>query len=131
MMKHLKNKALFNELKDYTSSFRTLKQDNRNLKYDIENFKYEINKLTTELDSINSKYNNLYNIAIEFLSTIKELFKIILGLDTNQKYNDKIKSKLDNYYNKKIISKNDLYNITKGSNLEKDYKFARNIDYEI
>ena len=126
-----KNKALFNELKDYTSSFRTLKQDNRNLKYDIENFKYEINKLTTELDNINSKYNNLYNIAMELLSTIKELFKIILGLDTNQKYNDKIKSKLDNYYNKKIISKNDLYNITKGTNLEKDYKFARNIDYEI
>ena len=126
-----KNKALFNELKDCTSSFRTLKQDNRNLKYDVENFKYEINKLTTELDNINSKYNNLYNIAIELLSTIKELFKIILGLDTNQKYNDKIKSKLDNYYNKKIISKNDLYNITKGTNLEKNYKFARNIDYEI
>ena len=54
-----------------------------------------------------------------------------MDLDINQKYNVKIKSKLDNYYNKKIISKNDLYNITKGSNLEKDYKFARNIDYEI
>lgn len=105
-----KNQALFKELKEYTSSYKEIKRENQNIKYEVNNLRQQNEKLQQE-------NNKLYNLINHLLQTLKKVFRKILKLGT-EKDKDDVIEEITDYYDNRLYSKNDLYDIAEGTSKE-------------
>ena len=107
-----RNKALFNELKEYTASYKDLKKENENIQYEVNNLKYRNQELQRE-------NNKLFTLLQQLLQTLKRMFRKILKLGNEQEKNEVVEE-ITNYYEQDLYSERDLKEISQGTTKEED-----------
>lgn len=105
-----KNQALFKELKEYTSTYKDLQNENRNIKY-------EVNQLKQKNESLQQENKQLHNFIYKILQSLKDFFKRILQIGT-EKEKDTIFNEITDYYDKNLYDKDDLIYISKDTTKE-------------
>ena len=97
------NQALFNELNNYTNKYRELEKDNKRFSNEIDRLEYKNQELQRE-------NSHLKRIITTLLDTLKLFFHKILNIG-NEKDKDTVVEYIANYYENKLYTKRDLYDI--------------------
>ena len=109
-----KNKVVYNELRNYISSYKEIKRENQNIMY-------EINILKSQNEKLYKENNRLLRIIDDLLCTLKVVFRKILKLGTEQDKKDVV-TKITNYYDNKLYITRDLYDIANNTTKEQEIK---------
>lgn len=107
-----KNKALFDTLEDYTSSYKNLEIEKRQIQNEI----YRLKAKNQELQEENNK---LYKFIDSILQMCKRFFRIILQIGKN-KEKDEVIEEIKDYHDKNWYENKDLQDIADGTSKEND-----------
>ena len=105
-----KNQALFEELQDYTSSYKDLEREKRNIQHEV----YRLQAKNKELEQEN---NRLYSFIGKILQTFKNFFRKILKLGT-EKEKDEVIDQITEYHEKNLYKNEDLHDIADNTSRE-------------
>ena len=117
-------KKIYNEVDTYTQSYRHLQREN-------DNIKKEVKYLRNRNEKLSQKNNQLISYIKTIFKAIKQFFRhlLIIGNKEVQKAtNDEIKD----YYDNKDFDSNDIYDIAKSTDSEKElFDYADISDYSL
>ena len=118
------NQALFEELTDYTSSYKDLESEKRNIQYEVNRLKYKNNELEKE----NRKLKNFLNVILQ---SLKQFFHKLLKIG-NEEDKDNVVNEITDYYESDLYTSNDLHDIADNTSREEeidDYLYNKNYEY--
>lgn len=119
------NQALFDELTDYTRSYKDLEKEKRNIQH-------EVYKLESENEELQKENRKLKNIIHTILQTMKEFFRKILKLGT-EKDKDNVVNEITSYYDDSFYSSKDLHDIADNTSKEdeiNEYIYGQSYEYD-
>ncbi|MDD2518656.1 MAG: MobV family relaxase [Bacilli bacterium] len=119
------NQALFQELTDYTSSYKELENEKRNIQYEVNQLKCKNNQLQKE----NRKLRNFLNVILQ---SLKQFFHKLLRIG-NEQDKDNVVNEITGYYEGDLYTSNDLHDITDDTSKEEeinDYLYNKNYEYD-
>lgn len=118
------NQALFQELTDYTSSYKELENEKRNIQYEVNQLKCKNNQLQKE----NRKLRNFLNVILQ---SLKQFFHKLLRIG-NEQDKDNVVNEITGYYEGDLYTSNDLHDIADNTSREEkldDYLYNKNYEY--
>src|SRR5574344_66212 len=118
------NQALFEELTEYTSSYKDLENEKRNIQYEVNRLKYKNNELEKE----NRKLKNFLNVILQ---SLKQFFHKLLKIG-NEEDKDNVVNEITDYYESKLYTSSDLHDIADNTSREEemnDYLYNKNYEY--
>ena len=119
------NQALFQELTDYTSSYKELETEKRNIQYEVNRLKYKNDELQKE----NRKLKNYLHVILQ---SLKLFFHRLLKIGVEQD-KDNVVNEITSYYDNDLYTSNDLHDIADDTSKEdeiNDYIYNKNYEYE-
>lgn len=119
------NQALFQELTDYTSSYKELETEKRNIQYEVNRLKYKNDELQKE----NRKLKNYLHVILQ---SLKIFFHRLLKIGVEQD-KDNVVNEITSYYDNDLYTSNDLHDIADDTSKEdeiNDYIYNKNYEYE-
>ena len=118
------NQALFEELTEYTSSYKDLENEKRNIQYEVNRLKYK----NSELEKENRKLRNFLNVILQ---SLKQFFHKLLKIG-NEEDKDNVVNEITDYYESDLYTSNDLHDIADNTSREEeidDYLYNKNYEY--
>ena len=119
------NQALFQELTDYTSSYKELETEKRNIQYEVNRLKYKNDELQKE----NRKLKNYLHVILQ---SLKLFFHRLLKIGVEQD-KDNVVNEITSYYDNDLYTSKDLHDIADDTSKEdeiNDYIYNKNYEYE-
>ena len=119
------NQALFQELTDYTKSYKDLEKEKRNIQVEVKKLEYQNEKLQEE-------NNLLHNLLHNILQALKKFFHKLLKLGT-EKDKDDVISEIKEYHKQDLYDNFDLHEIANNTSKEQevnDYLYNKEYDYD-
>ena len=119
------NQALFQELTDYSKSYKDLEKEKRNIQVEVRKLEYQNEKLQEE-------NNLLHNLLHNILQTLKKFFHKLLKIGT-EKDKDDVVSEIKEYHNQELYDNFDLHEIANNTSKEQeinDYLYTKEYDYD-
>ena len=104
------NKALFQELTDYTKSYKDLEKEKRNIQHEV----YKLESLNKELQKENKKLRDFLEMILQ---KMKEFFRRLLKIGT-EKDKDNVVSEITDYYDSHLYTREDLHDIADNTTKE-------------
>lgn len=115
-----KIQKLYNEVDEYAKSYKYLEKENDNIKKEVKYLKIKNQKLEQE-------NNNLISYIKAILKAIKEFFRKVLQLG-NEKTKQATVTEIKDYYDNEDFNKDDIYDIAKDTDKEKELFDYADID---
>lgn len=119
------NQALFQELTDYTKSYKDLEKEKRNIQVEVKKLEYQNEKLQEE-------NNLLHNLLHNILQTLKKFFHKLLKLGT-EKDKDDVVAEIKEYHKQDLYDNFDLHEIANNTSKEQeinDYLYTKEYEYD-
>lgn len=120
-----KNQALFQELTDYTKTYKDLEKENRNIQYEVRRLEYQ----NQELQKENNRLERLLQTIVE---SLKYFFKKILHIG-NENDKNLVVEEIKEYHRQDLYTDTDLHDIADDTSKEEeidDYLYDRKYGYD-
>ena len=114
--------AVFNEIDNFASGYKTLEKENQNIQREVKSLKTRNKNLTEE-------NNILKGLIHTILNTIKDFFRHLLKIG-NEPTKEATINEIKDYYDNKTFDSNDIYDIAKETTKEDElFDYAEIPDY--
>lgn len=120
--KQPKVNAVFNEINNFSSNYKTLEQENQSIKKEVKSLK-------TKNQNLENENSRLLNLISNILDTIKDFFRHLLKIG-NEPIKEYTVNEIKDYYDNKAFNSDDIYDISKGTTKEDElFDYANLLSY--